>query len=303
MTADAASFSYQELVDYLVTAIEQDDVLFVHALVKQLEERQPPNEGASSVNMPHSRTGHSARSAVVRKPFTSSRELILQLLLLKYSSFDRDAALETAESLGNSQAAALIRAWRRGERDGAVKAQQLLQLNSEKAEEWLNQNLPRHPDLSMFTGVAPRSPRPRNTLTLLPQDELFQAVKSSTMTLQPRALYDISPRQASHNPLPTPCSSAPASMEPFSSHSSFSRQCSLPPPPMPQPQASKMAFSTAAYAPGKILAPIPRFTLPVKSGPSVEVEGISTGTGGDQLLEEGELEDVATDKPELLEWW
>ncbi|GAA5861236.1 hypothetical protein JCM1840_003125 [Sporobolomyces johnsonii] len=367
MTTDAASFSYQALVDYLVTATEQDDVLFVHALVKQLEEHQPPTEGASSVGMPHSRIGRSALSAVVRKPFTSSRELILQLLLLKSSAFDRDAALETAKSLGNSQAAALIRAWRRGERDGAVKAQQLLQLNSEKAEKWLNQNLPRHPDPSRFTGDTPLSP-----LTLLPQDELFQAVKSS-MAFQPRALYDISPRQPSHNHLPTPCSSAstlvfhprstspvypwsleesaqtffslpdsrrfpafpsapltngppsssvslplpprpqstptldprrrPASMEPFSPHSSFSRHRSLPPPPMPQPQASTTAFSTAAYAPGKILAPIPRFTLPMKSGPSVEEEGISAGTGGDRMLEEGELEDVATEKPEFLEWW
>ncbi|GAA5934059.1 hypothetical protein JCM1841_006473 [Sporobolomyces salmonicolor] len=117
MTADGASFSYQDLVDYLVTATEKSDALFVHALVKELEERKPPSPEASSVGMPHSRKEHSALSVAVRRPFTSRRKLILQLLLLQASDFDRDAALETAESLGNTPAASLIRTWLRGERD------------------------------------------------------------------------------------------------------------------------------------------------------------------------------------------
>ncbi|GAA5835095.1 hypothetical protein JCM11251_000163 [Rhodosporidiobolus azoricus] len=142
----------QQLVDYLVTAATEQDVLFVMFWLKRLRKRQVENVE----KLKDSRRKLSAIEAVGREPHTLLRLTILRLLLLSKAS----TPLEGLANLELSQwAQAVAATWGKSGRTEATDAAYLLALEEDEVvADWVDHHLPPPPASEALTGYNPLPP-------------------------------------------------------------------------------------------------------------------------------------------------
>ncbi|ORY89653.1 hypothetical protein BCR35DRAFT_300059 [Leucosporidium creatinivorum] len=129
--------SLQEVVDGLVQAVADGDVLFVIYWLEQLP--------AGHIDDEHSETSLSALQTAASNPVHSrTQRLVVQLLLLRDASPDffgaRTSARLEAQNVGNSGSLELFALWESGGREQATDAAMLLEMGSANAETWITEN-------------------------------------------------------------------------------------------------------------------------------------------------------------------
>ncbi|BGP25539.1 hypothetical protein JCM10295v2_004467 [Rhodotorula toruloides] len=171
--AGPASLSRQELVDRLVTAIEEEDVLFTVHWLQEMDRRGliSSREGdpkAEGLNPEHSWKKRSALVTAVSGPATPFRQFILTLLLLHIRDMISCAALSAAIALRATWAISVLNNWQSPavQETAIVRTpRELLAMHLAEVAEWIDANLPPHPLPDSLTGCGALldPPRPSST--------------------------------------------------------------------------------------------------------------------------------------------
>ncbi|GAA6044803.1 hypothetical protein JCM8097_004156 [Rhodosporidiobolus ruineniae] len=166
----AAHKTKQELVNYLVTAVEEQDVVFVLWWLSEMRQQATAttsgNEVGEGVVQPHSWKAHSALAAAVRLSSTPPHRLLILQILLCYIEEPTDAdACDVAVLEEKEWAEEEMRCWTVGGREKADAARMLVDLLVSEAAEWLDDNLEPHPFQDSLTGDGPLPPPPASSLS------------------------------------------------------------------------------------------------------------------------------------------
>ncbi|GAA5890764.1 hypothetical protein JCM6882_000649 [Rhodosporidiobolus microsporus] len=152
----------QELVDRLVTAVEEEDVLYTVFWLKEMKKAGLLEEGEApeGIHLEHSWKNYSALVAAAMQPPSQYRIVILELLLLHVRDPAQTAALGVAMQLKLSWAVNIIREWTFGLRRKARHAIHLLTLDIGDAADYIDANFRPHPRADEMTGCGPLPPAP-----------------------------------------------------------------------------------------------------------------------------------------------
>ncbi|GAA6024109.1 hypothetical protein JCM10207_003168 [Rhodosporidiobolus poonsookiae] len=155
----------QELVDRLVTAVLEQDVLYVRVWRDEMQQEGMLKLGVGKelpewLGNKHSRLSMSALEAAITRPYTDLSLFILQLLLQGMPFWQLMPLVPVAGAAQQLWSSRLLSHWERGEGDRAVQARLFLGLSIDEAADWIDANLPPHPDPANCTGYVPFPPRP-----------------------------------------------------------------------------------------------------------------------------------------------
>ncbi|GAA6017564.1 hypothetical protein JCM11491_005284 [Sporobolomyces phaffii] len=140
----------QELVDRLVTAVEEQDVLFTLVWAYRLE------VAGGTLDGKHSWKGYTPLEAIARVPvgdLSSLHKFIAHLLVLK----GIDTEDEMPITAGVRDRLAILRA---SGNEMAENARFLLSLPLDEASDWIDSHLPLAPNCDQLTGEGPLPPPP-----------------------------------------------------------------------------------------------------------------------------------------------
>ncbi|GAA5823907.1 hypothetical protein JCM5353_007331 [Sporobolomyces roseus] len=170
----------EELLDRLVVATDEQDVLYTLHWLKQIKDGDYSEQ---LINNKHSWKGYSALESIIQSPFSQLRQFILQMLLLQGVDYRSKEMLELAMECKNLEVLGMILTWDvKGKETGtphlaslllyqrthflnvlAGDAARLFDLSLQEAGDWIDQNLPTPPNFDSLTGFkplpAPPSPR------------------------------------------------------------------------------------------------------------------------------------------------
>ncbi|BGP33067.1 hypothetical protein JCM10296v2_004856 [Rhodotorula toruloides] len=160
--SDPSKLSQQELVDYLVTAVEEEDVLFCVLWLQELARRGLvcSREGelkADGINLEHSWKKRSALVTAVSGPPTNLRQFILTRLLVHVPDVMSCAAMSAAIELRAIWAVSVLNSWLSPAVQGTSivrTPRELLAMSATEAANWIDANLPAHPSPESFTGCG-----------------------------------------------------------------------------------------------------------------------------------------------------
>ncbi|GAA5890706.1 hypothetical protein JCM6882_000631 [Rhodosporidiobolus microsporus] len=158
-TERLANLSEQDLVDYLCTAVEEEDVLFVWLWLKRLEGRGQK----SGARRKYSWQDRSPLSTVCAAPQTPLRLFILQLLLLTVDDEFFSSVLRGLDA--QPWAVQVVRVFQERGASASPTAAELLSLTDEAAAaDWVDTHLPPPPkspdELTGFKPLPPPVTRP-----------------------------------------------------------------------------------------------------------------------------------------------
>ncbi|BGP49195.1 hypothetical protein JCM10450v2_005078 [Rhodotorula kratochvilovae] len=206
MSGDVAgAMDRQELVDRLVTAVEEQDVLFCVYWLQEMGRRGmlDVERSAEGVNAPHSWKHHSALVTAVLEPHTLLRHFILVLLLLHVRHPPGHPAVEVARERHSVWAYELMRKWDVRRQHQEAPARHLLSLSPTEAAEWIDVNLPPHPNPDSLTGYGPLPPAPtRPSRSPSPRPAVEVIDLTSSPELEPKLQLAPPPPAASSPPAP-----------------------------------------------------------------------------------------------------
>ncbi|GAA5901970.1 hypothetical protein JCM6882_000154 [Rhodosporidiobolus microsporus] len=196
---DPATLNEQQLVDYLVVASSEQDILFVAFWLKRLKERGVEDAG----KLKDLRSNRSALTVAASAEKSPLRLFILQLLLLSATT----AVSEVVQSLELEQwARDVVASWETEGRAGAADAAHLLSLEDDGAvADWIDANLPPPPSPNDLTGCRPLPPVHLHLSPAAPQ------LAESTPETSISAYFPLYPPSASLAGPPSPFSSPAAS--------------------------------------------------------------------------------------------
>ncbi|BGO92399.1 hypothetical protein NBRC10512_007481 [Rhodotorula toruloides] len=161
--SDPSKLSQQELVDYLVQAVEEEDVLFCVLWLQEMARRGMvcSREGelkADGINLEHSWKKRSVLVTAVSGPATPFRHFILTLLLVHVRDVMSCAAMTAAIALRAMWAISVLTSWQSPAVQGTSivrTPRELLAMSATEAADWIDANLPAHPSPESFTGCGP----------------------------------------------------------------------------------------------------------------------------------------------------
>ncbi|GAA6006012.1 hypothetical protein JCM10207_007306 [Rhodosporidiobolus poonsookiae] len=230
-----ASLSNEELVDRLVVAVSEQDVLYVHFWLREMRGQGmlEASFGAEGVDKITLRSKRSALRTVCTVPFTPLRLFILQLLLLTMNEPLGEVGEHNEGDAIQGWSTRVMASWDERGRAEAVDAAALLaNTDAVAVEDWVTDNLEAPPNEDSLTGCGPLpdslapspdpagaspaydemqlpelisgapSPEPLRSSTAL--DSFACARHASTATPRPAitAKRTIPPRQSLHPSLP-----------------------------------------------------------------------------------------------------
>ncbi|GAA5849588.1 hypothetical protein JCM5353_001891 [Sporobolomyces roseus] len=152
--------TFEELVDRLVVAVDEQDVLYTLHWLKQIKDGDYSEQ---LINNKHSWKGYSALESIIQSPFSQLRQFILQMLLLQGVDYRSKEMLDLAMEWKNLEVLGMILTWDVKGKETAGDAARLFDLSLQEAGDWIDQNLPTPPNFDSLTGFkplpAPPSPR------------------------------------------------------------------------------------------------------------------------------------------------
>ncbi|BGP41058.1 hypothetical protein JCM10449v2_005027 [Rhodotorula kratochvilovae] len=152
----------QELVDRLIVAVEEQDVLYVVLHLQDMVRRgliDLASKKSDGINLERS---WKKRSALVAadQPFSPLSEFILVLLLLHVREPHAQQIRSVAHHVGTGWVEGLVQFWEVARADQRRDAEQLLQLEPSDVAEWIDTHGLSHPDPDSLTGNGPLPPAP-----------------------------------------------------------------------------------------------------------------------------------------------
>ncbi|GAA5835992.1 hypothetical protein JCM11251_006621 [Rhodosporidiobolus azoricus] len=247
-TAEEGERTVQELVDYLVVATAEEDVLYVVYWLRQLKERGllwKTGERCSAIETKHSWRKQSALETLTSQPRSDIRQFILFLFLFNLETVDPKGKVTLDVEVEQMWAKKIVEKWAYKWRAASLDALDVLRKSTDEEDaDWVDANFPLSPDSDdLFTGCGPLPAPP------------FSAVKHEA---SPESLnadptqHRISPAPAA---LPVTNSPLPSSLAPRSPTPA------LPPlatPALPLPLSPSPAPLSNPHAP----SPPPRLQSP-----------------------------------------
>ncbi|GAA5988495.1 hypothetical protein JCM5350_005213 [Sporobolomyces pararoseus] len=181
----------QHLVDRLVVATEEQDVLWVLVTIGEMKEL---NCLEMAIDATHSWKGYSPLESIARLSSLSVlHKHIAQLLLLSGAH----QTLEEGEEIDNAEAQAMILTWE----SIAQNAHKLLSIDISEAADWIDLNLPPPPNPENLTGEGPLPAPPTALLTSAAEKEdVSSSIASSDKPLHQHSSN--STTETSFNSLP-----------------------------------------------------------------------------------------------------
>ncbi|GAA5976941.1 hypothetical protein JCM5350_007503 [Sporobolomyces pararoseus] len=234
------ALSVQELLDRLHTAITEQDLLFTHYWIKELEARG--EEGREAIRCGrHSWKRETAMQAVLLPPTNLSFERggkVRKLIVWMLDSYS--ARLVELEGEGIQDSNALRKEWlelRMNSDEEERQSEWLLKNDSEDVGNWIDENQLRPEDASSLTGLNPLPP-PSPSAEVPPRWKVAKfepcVVEPSSSATEPSLPTRIETLPPSNSPSPPP-SPDPDSPPPHSSVRSDVSQSSRSPHPPPLP--------------------------------------------------------------------
>ncbi|GAA5852900.1 hypothetical protein JCM5353_000893 [Sporobolomyces roseus] len=152
------------LVDRLINAIQEQDVLYTIVWIKEIKEDLfLEGDLGQKINKLHSTEDCTPFSAAVELCESPLREIILQILLLSGADF-RGCRIWAKTQEMTRRLTQVLQAWERGGKNQAHDAEMLLKLPLEEAADWIDEHLPLPPNANSLTGAEiPLPPSPRST--------------------------------------------------------------------------------------------------------------------------------------------
>ncbi|GAA5879602.1 hypothetical protein JCM16303_003269 [Sporobolomyces ruberrimus] len=206
-TIDLNKLSDQDLIDYLHTAVSEDDLLFVVYWLVQLRGRNVVSPGLEL----HSWKRATPLVTAVGRPHSTTRSLILQCLLSETShqAHAKSKDMGVVRREGEKWARDTLERWTNEGSSSSLgsvkKGRDLLESPSDVVEEWIKRKLPPHPDPSSLTGCKGLPP-PRPSSSRLPPKA--QAASRPSPLLPTRASPSVF-REVSLDGPPLPSNSPP----------------------------------------------------------------------------------------------
>ncbi|GAA5823956.1 hypothetical protein JCM5353_007349 [Sporobolomyces roseus] len=151
----------QELIDRLVIAVEQQDVLYCLVWLSEMKEKKPLN----LVDSKHSWKTCSALASIVQNEFNESGKIIMELLLLSGADSRSEEVMDLAVKARSLEAMVMLLNWERVGEGEANDARRLLEMPLEEAADWIDSHLPQPPNPDLLTGDGPLPSRP-STVTI-----------------------------------------------------------------------------------------------------------------------------------------
>ncbi|GAA6044413.1 hypothetical protein JCM8097_007450 [Rhodosporidiobolus ruineniae] len=187
----------QELVDRLVTAVAEQDTLYVLVWVDRAAHSEELSL-AEAVETNHSWKGHSALVAAILEAYTPVRQLILEILLFQLEQDPVETLAYGVAKMRSEWAVGIMVRWKSVGKAQAQNAYNLLHVGLVPAEEWIQEKLLAPSHFETLTGEGPLPPPPPAPIRRRPlRHESVDAGSHGSRSAEERRSNSTSPSSSS----------------------------------------------------------------------------------------------------------